>query len=174
MTTRDAFESAFRRLFGEQFGSLFRYLDRLSGDPELAADLAQEAFVRLYARGSIPDDARAWLATVASNLFRDERRRAHRRTRILAARQPADLVSAPPSLAPDSAVLAEERRAAVRAALERLSLRDRELLLLRHGGYSYREIARALGIPETSVGTMLVRATAAFRAAFAGSSHALE
>jgi DNA-directed RNA polymerase specialized sigma24 family protein len=39
-------------------------------------------------------------------------------------------------------------------------------LLLRHGGYSYREIAAALGLAETSVGTTLVRASHAFRAAY--------
>jgi RNA polymerase sigma factor (sigma-70 family) len=165
MTARDAYEIAFRRLFDEQFVSLFRYLDRLSGDPELAGDLAQEAFVRLYRRGEIPDDPRAWLAAVASNLFWDERRRARRHEQLLA-RQPPDLTlsAAPP--APDAEVIAGEQRAQVRSVMERLSPRDRQMLLLRHEGFSYREIAQALGIPETSVGTMLVRATAAFRAAF--------
>jgi RNA polymerase sigma-70 factor, ECF subfamily len=165
MTERGAFEATFRRLFDERFASLFRYLDRLSGDPELAADLAQEAFVRLYERGAVPADARAWLGAVATNLFRDERRRTQRRVRLLA-REPAELTLGAPSPASDTAVLADERRACVRAALDRLPLRDRQMLLLRHEGYSYREIAQALGIAETSVGTMLVRATAAFRAAF--------
>jgi RNA polymerase sigma factor (sigma-70 family) len=59
-----------------------------------------------------------------------------------------------------------EQIRAVRAALETLTLRDRQALLLRHGGYSYREIAAALGLAETSVGTTLVRAGQAFRAAF--------
>jgi len=34
-------------LYEAHFPRLFRYLDRLSGDPALSADLAQEAFVRL-------------------------------------------------------------------------------------------------------------------------------
>lgn len=165
LTERFAFEGAFRRVFDEQFGSLFRYLDRLSGDPELAADLAQEAFVRLHRRGIIPEDVRAWLGTVASNLFRDERRRVQRRGRLLA-RQPPELTLASPPVAADDALEAEEMRARVRAALDRLPLRDREMLLLRHEGYSYREVAQVLGVAETSVGTMLIRATAAFRAAF--------
>jgi len=59
-----------------------------------------------------------------------------------------------------------ERIGAVRAALDTLSPRDRQALLLRHSGYSYREIAHALGLAETSVGTTLVRAGHAFRAAF--------
>ncbi len=161
----DAFEVAFARLFDEGFVSLYRYLDRLSGDPDLAEDLAQEAFVRLHRRGEIPNDARAWLAAVASNLFRDERRGSRRRQKLLA-RQPADLTLGSPPSSPDDAVELGERRAQVRRALDRLPLRDREMLLLRHEGYSYREIAVALGLAETSVGTMLVRATEAFRVQF--------
>ena len=55
---------------------------------------------------------------------------------------------------------------AVRAVLSRLPVRDQQMLLLRHEGYSYREIGTALEIAETSVGTLLMRATAAFAAAF--------
>jgi RNA polymerase sigma-70 factor (ECF subfamily) len=165
MRERDAFEVAFRRLFDERFTSLYRYLDRLSGDPDLAADLAQEAFVRLHARKEIPDEPRAWLAAVGANLLRDERRTARRRLTLLAT-QPEELTlsEAPPS--PDAAIDRSERRDQVRQALDRLPLRDREMLLLRHEGYSYREIATALGITETSIGTMLVRATEAFRSEF--------
>jgi RNA polymerase sigma factor (sigma-70 family) len=173
MTERNTFEVTFRRLFDEQFPSLFRYLDRLSGDPDLAADLAQEAFVRLYRRGEVPDDARAWLGTVASNLFRDERRRSRRRLRLLDA-QPAELTLGAPSPSTDAAVIEREQRESVRQALDGLSLRDRQMLLLRHEGYSYREIAQALGVTETGVGTMLVRAAAAFRAAFLEKNRALD
>jgi RNA polymerase sigma-70 factor (ECF subfamily) len=173
MKDRDAFEVAFRRLFDERFTSLYRYLDRLSGDPDLAADLAQEAFVRLHARHDIPDEPRAWLAAVGANLLRDERRRTRRRLTLLAS-QPEDLTlgAAPPS--PEDATARNDQRARVRQALDRLPLRDRQMLLLRHEGYSYREIATALAIAETSVGTMLVRATEAFRSAFVEAGSASE
>ena len=51
----------------------------------------------------------------------------------------------------------------MRRALDRVPERDRHLLLLRAEGYSYREIAAALQIQETSVGTLLARAKRAFR-----------
>lgn len=171
MKKTDAFEVAFARLFDERFASLYRYLDRLSGDPDLAEDLAQEAFVRLHRRREIPNDARAWLAAVASNLFRDERRNARTRQNLLA-RQPAELTLGSPSPSPDNAVEQGEVKTRVRRALDGLPLRDRQMLLLRHEGFSYREIATALGIAETSVGTMLVRATEAFRGQFMESSRA--
>lgn len=165
MPNRSSFEAEFRRLFDERFASLYRYLDRLSDDAELAADLAQEAFVRLYERGRLPDDPRAWLATVASNLLRDEQRRAGRRKRILA-RYPAETTTGAASAPPDELLAAATRRKLVRTALDALPERDRQMLLLRHEGYSYREIAHAVGVRETSVGVMLARATTAFRGAF--------
>jgi len=52
-------------LFEAHFQRLYRYLSRVSGDPELAADVAQDAFAKLYGRGSLPDSPEAWLITVA-------------------------------------------------------------------------------------------------------------
>ena len=47
----------FESTFGEQYPGLFRYCHSLTGDPDLADDLAQEAFVRLYdRRGGGPDE----------------------------------------------------------------------------------------------------------------------
>lgn len=159
------FDLEFTRLYHEGFAPLFRYLDRLTGDAELAADVVQEAFVRLFRRRAMPEEPRAWLVTVAHNLVRDNRRQARRRSRLLRAvwRAPAVAAAAPD---PAAAVDARDRRVRVRAALERLAPRDRQALLLRHSGYSYREIAGALGLAETSVGTVLLRAGAAFRTAF--------
>jgi RNA polymerase sigma factor (sigma-70 family) len=160
-----SFEAAFRACYAARFASLFSYLDRLTGDAELASDAAQEAFVRLHRRGEMPDEPAGWLVAVANNLVRDERRRVTRQLRLLS-EEPGRAPSGTP--APDAAADLEraERIDAVRRALDRLTLRDRQALLLKHGGYSYREIAAALGLAESSVGTTLVRAGRAFRAAF--------
>jgi RNA polymerase sigma factor (sigma-70 family) len=158
------FESDFRRVFDELHASLARYLERLIGDRAAAADLSQEAFVRLYERGSMPNDVRAWLVSVAHNLIRDEHRTRSRRARLLNERAEALQPAAPPS--PESALLSRERQMRVRRALEALPERDRRALLLRHEGYSYREIARALDYAPSGVGKLLVRAHQAFRRAF--------
>jgi RNA polymerase sigma factor (sigma-70 family) len=165
MTARRAFDVSFRRLFDEQFASLFRYLDRLSGDPDLAADIAQEAFVRLHRRGTLPDDPRVWLAAVGANMFRDERRRIARQAR-LRDEHPLDATLMAPAPSADAALVSSEEQASVRAALASLPEREQQMLLLRHEGYSYREVARAVGVRETSVGVMLSRAATSFRAAF--------
>jgi RNA polymerase sigma-70 factor (ECF subfamily) len=156
------FDAEISALFRDEYGRVHRYLDRTLGDPHLATDIAQEAFVRLYDRGTMPDDPVAWLVTVATNLLRDEKRRNLRRTRLLAL-EPGSVPQAPPAPDPSATVDRNEVRTQVRDALNRLELRDREALLLRHSGYSYREIALILNVGETSVGTILLRATARFR-----------
>jgi len=160
-----SFEDAFRACYSARFAPLFTYLDRLTGDPELAADVAQEAFVRLHRRGEMPDQPAGWLVAVANNLVRDERRRVTRQLRLLT-EEPSRAPSGTPPGDPSADLERSERIEAVRSALNRLNLRDRQALLLRHGGYSYREIAAALGLAETSIGTTLVRASHAFRAAY--------
>jgi len=148
-------------LFVTNFPRLFRYLDRLSGEPELAADLAQEAFVKLYGRGSLPDQPEAWLVTVALNLFRNVKSTRARRRRLLTIARAESVHSDPPPLPAQSAE-ATELRSRVRRAIEQLCDRDRRLLLLRAEGYSYRDIATALDLNEASIGTLLARAKRAF------------
>jgi RNA polymerase sigma factor (sigma-70 family) len=162
ITLASEFEAELTRLYERQFPSLYRYLDRTLGDSQLATDIAQEAFIRLFDRGAMPDEPVAWLITVVNNLVRDDYRRTGRRLRLL---ERAGYNVGHSSATPDAAasVDQQERREQVRAALEHLTPRDRQALLLRHSGYSYREVGIALGITETSVGTILLRAGALFR-----------
>jgi RNA polymerase sigma factor (sigma-70 family) len=157
-----SFPDLFVELFHAHFHRLYRYLDRLSGDPDLAADLAQETFLRLYNRGSPPDTPEAWLITVATNLFRNASAKSARRARLLTPARGADLL-ADPAVSPSHATESFELRRRVRATIDALPERDRRLLLLRAEGYGYREIASALDLNEASVGTMLARAKRAFR-----------
>ena len=160
-----SFEDEFRACYTRRFRTLFTYLNRLTGDSELASDIAQEAFVRLHRRGTMPELPGGWLVTVAHNLVRDEQRRSSRQLRILTT-SPERAPSGAPVPDPGAELESAERVRAVRAALELLSPRDRRALLLRHAGYSYREIGAALNLARGSVGTTLVRATQAFRSAF--------
>lgn len=103
-----------------------------------------------------PTNPKPWLFAVALNLARDDGRRAvrqGRRLEILAAERAGD--AAPP---PDAALERKERADAVREALDTLSDRDREALLLQAEGFRYPEIATALGLAPGAVGTTLARA----------------
>ena len=156
------FRAEFEALFDVHFRRLYRYLDRLSGEPELAADLAQEAFVRLYRRGMLPDAPEAWLITVAMNLFRNVKASRSRRRRLLTVARGEGAHSDPPRRA-DEVATSDDARRRVRVVLDQMTERDQQLLLLRAEGYSYRDIAVALELKEASVGVLLARAKRAFR-----------
>jgi len=149
-------------LFDAHFKRIYRYLNRLSGDPDLAADVAQEAFIKLYQRGSLPDTPEAWLISVAMNLLRNATSTNSRRLRLLTPARGENVLSDPPP-APDRALETDDSRRRVRLALDRLPERERRMLLLRAEGYSYRNIAEALGLNEASIGVLLARARRAFR-----------
>ena len=167
---KQSFHERFVALFEAHHPRLLRVLTRLSGEAELAADLTQEAFVRLYRRGSFPDAPEAWLITVALNQLRNERATSRRRLRLLVPVADSAFVDPPPTLEQASDELATSRR--VRAAFERLAERDQRLLVLRAEGFRYNEIAAALEMNEASVGTLLARARRAFLAAYEEKSDA--
>ena len=160
-----SFHDSFVRLFDGHFERLRRYMSRLSGEPDLASDLVQEAFVSLYRRGSMPDAPEAWLISVVMNRYRNVHSGRSRRLRLLTPAR-GERVHADPPGAPDEAAEAEDSRRQVRRALGTLPERDRHLLLLHAEGYRYREIATALRLHEGSVGTLLARARRAFREAY--------
>lgn len=144
-------------IYETTWDDLVRYLDRKVWDPERARDLAQEAFVRALRTAANPDEPRAWLFTVAGNLARDEARSAGRRKRHLElVRTESENLVEEPGGTEDMEL--EGRRAAVRAALEQLSERDREILLLWDAGLSYTEIADQSGLSVGAIGTTLARA----------------
>ena len=161
----------FVALFDESFEAVHRYLNRLSGDSDLASDLAQETFIGLYRRRSPPDDPKAWLFTVATNLFRNAKTQRVNRARLLTSRRSLRIHSDPVP-APDASSDTVDAEPRVRAALDGVKDRDRCLLLLAAEGYSYREMSTILGLREASVGTLLRRAKEAFRNAYEENSDA--
>lgn len=148
----------FDRVFQLLYPSLYRYLHRLTGDADAAEDIAQESFVRLLSQDLPEDEARPWLFTVATNLVRDRVRKTARQERLLTGSPP--LTAGFPR--PDDLADRNERIAAVNAALDQLAERDRQLLLMREEGFKYDEMARAVGVAPSSIGTLLARALRRF------------
>jgi RNA polymerase sigma-70 factor (ECF subfamily) len=144
-------------LFAEHHTPLFRYLSRLTGDPDVAEDAAQEAFVRLMEKPPAPGETKAWLFRVGTNAAWMALRTRGRRRKLLE-RAPGRAPLADPPVAPDAHAEAAEVRARVQAALEGLTPRDRQILMMQQEGFRYREIAEAVGTTTQSVGTMIARA----------------
>jgi RNA polymerase sigma-70 factor (ECF subfamily) len=145
-------------LFRTYNSALVRYLTRRLGDRDWAEEVAQETFLRAARQeeGTLVNE-RAWLFAVATNLVRDEARKDSRRRRHLELLRHEAKVEESLEPEPHSIERAEEA-AAARRALEMLTERDREALLMREEGLEYHEIARALELSLGSVGTTLSRA----------------
>ena len=148
------------QLYRESYEDLVRFLYRKVWDEERARDMAQEVFVRALRHR--PEKARAWLFVTAANLARDEARTVIRRRKHLA------LIKAETSEVEEvSTAVGSEERTRVQRALEVLSDRDREALLLWDAGLSYDEIAAQTGLAKGAVGTTLSRARKRLVAAYA-------
>lgn len=155
-----AIPPAFEALFRKEYARVVRIAQRIVRDADEAEDVAQDVFVSFYRKH--PADAGyapAWLhAAAAHTALNFVRSRERRGKRELAHTQERDIAVDPARLAEDT-----ETRAEVRAALARLDERSASLLALRYSGLSYDEIAAALGLRRSSIGTFLSRAEAAFR-----------
>src|SRR5262245_44590075 len=141
-------------LFTQYHASLVRVLYRRTGDRERAEEIAQEVFARA-AVGAPIRNPRPWLFAVALNLVREEGRTSTRRGRLLELYKEERPRLAP---APDEELERSEKTDRVRAALDTLTARDKEALLLQAEGFSYDEIASALGLARGAIGTTLARA----------------
>ena len=152
----------FERLFVQEYAKVVAIAYRVLADRTAAEDVAQEVFLKFH-RSFSPDSERAsgWLHAAAVhsalNVIRGERRRARRESAH--ALDPVQTSIANPEKVIEEA----EGRREVRRALRKLAPRTAALLMLRHSGLSYAEVATALGIKVGSVGTLLRRAEDALR-----------
>ncbi len=138
------------------YRELVRYLHRKVWDPERAQDLAQEAFTRALSHE--PDNPRAWVFRVATNLARDEVRTVIRRKKHLSLLK-SESAADPPAVPPPTEAFEHRQRAeSLRQALAELSERDRQVLLLWDAGLSYAEIAAQAELSTGAIGTTLARA----------------
>jgi RNA polymerase sigma-70 factor (sigma-E family) len=135
----------------------------LTGDPGLADDLVQEAFVRVAGRfrhRRVPDDFAAYLRRTIVNTFTSQLRR-RRLERAWLARQRREPATTP---AHDPTVRDE-----LWLALQHLPERQRAAVVLRYyEDLSERDAAEVLGCSAGALNQLIVRATASLRAYLRG------
>lgn len=139
-------------------------LYRLTGDSDQAEDLALEVFLRLHRDPRLLQPGQnlpAWLHRVAVHLGYNALRAARRRQKY---ETEAGHLAIQNHAAPDPAREAERsaEQAHVRRTLAAMKPRDAQLLLLRHSGLSYTELAAALQLNPASIGKLLSRAEKEF------------
>ncbi|MFB3904103.1 MAG: sigma-70 family RNA polymerase sigma factor [Acidobacteriota bacterium] len=159
--------TSFEGAFQEHWQRVYRVICRLTGNSADAEDLAVEVFWRLHSQMSANRKpvTPGWLYRVAVNLGLNSLRASRRRSRYedAAAQWPTTNRAAGDPL--ELAAQTEERDR-VRSVLARLKPRSARLLILRHSGLSYAELASALGIPAASVGSLLARAEKEFEKSY--------
>jgi len=148
------------RALHDHWAMVCRILAHLLGDGDEAQDVALEIFRRLDHRRP-PEHLQAYLRRAAVNAGLNALRAQQRRRRY---EQEAGRIVLQAGCAADPAIHVEraEQVIQVRRVLAAMRPRSARILILRHTGLSYDEIARALGVSPSSVGTLLARAEAAF------------
>jgi RNA polymerase sigma-70 factor (ECF subfamily) len=146
----------FEEAFAQHHRLVYRYACALTRDSALAEDAAQEVFLRLHRQRIAADILRPWLIRVTANVARNLLRTRHRAM----ARDNAfavDALQRHESRLPDEELGRESDIRKAKETLGKIDEPQRSCLLLRHEGLSYREIAAALGLKESHVGSLIAR-----------------
>jgi RNA polymerase sigma factor (sigma-70 family) len=156
-------------IFRAEYRGVVAAARRVVGPGAEAEDVAQEVFLS-FGRTQVPrEEARGWLYVAAVhtalNQLRTDRRRDAREQRAAA---PGHDTVVPDPAETVSRTLDHDR---LRAALGRLPRQQAAVLVLRHSGLSYAEIAAHTDLSPGSVGTTLRRAEAALRQEMSDAPH---
>ncbi|MER6251784.1 RNA polymerase sigma factor [Streptomyces sp. NPDC001584] len=165
-------DDGFTELVRTQAGTVRSVLLRLSGSARDADDLGQETFLRAYSalreypperRGQL--QPRAWLLTIAANVWRNHVRTLSRRPGVADGIEVTAIEIPDGSPGPEQRALDGARRARLVAALSGLPDHHRLPVVLRHiGELSYQEVAAILNCPVGTVKAQVSRGLATLRA----------
>jgi len=174
--TKGRDEAAFGELVRRYRGQITNYVYRMTSDYELAVDLAQETFMRVYAAAERYQSSYAfstYIYRIATNLAISELRRRKRRKLVSLTgffrgredgEEASDLDMPDGCELQDAAMVEDERRAAVARAIATLPEKYRAPLVLRDvEGRSYDEIASILEMSEGTVKSRINRARSFLR-----------
>ena len=144
------------------FKRLLKFLRRKGRSREDAEDLIQEAMLRLhlYSQAVPVMNEEAFLRHAVNNLAIDQ----HRRDRLdLCKEVPIEELNArspliAPESTPEDTLEAQQRLSGIRAALDAVSLRTREIYFANRAGYSYAEIGDHMNISRITIKRHIARA----------------
>ncbi|AZE69460.1 RNA polymerase sigma factor [Pseudomonas synxantha] len=149
-------------LFLKHADTLRGYLARKVRDPQLAADLVQESFLRLAQKpaGERIDNSQGYLYRTASNLLIDHiRQEARRKTDTVPHEALAEIEDDVAGL--EAQAMAQQQRQALKQALAELPERTQQIFRLnRIEGMTHAQVAQHLDISDSSVQKHLAKALA--------------
>lgn len=160
----DGRKDLFAELIGAFQSPIYNLALRMTGSPADAADLTQEIFVRAWINLGKYDPRRpffTWLYSLGINLLRNHFKKKHLPV-VDASSLPVELET---GSHPAADLEAEEEKAYLQALLLKLSVEQREAILMRFfGGLSFEEMASVLGISQSAAKMRVSRGLERLRA----------
>jgi RNA polymerase sigma-70 factor (ECF subfamily) len=172
-STPDRSEAArtIEQLFARHHGEIFAYVLRMVRDREVAADFTQDAFVKAYRAYDTlqkPENARAWLYSIAHRVVLDEMRR---RKIVRFIPWEGEMKGSAPSV--EHEAMEMRLSGPLSRALERIPERQRAALLLAEvHDLTGLELAAAMGVSHVAARALLTRARESLRQALAAEKEA--
>jgi RNA polymerase sigma-70 factor (ECF subfamily) len=146
--------TSFHELYTRFAAEVYRFAYWLTGNVHDANDLTAETFARVWMATEEPrlESVKAYLFTIARNLYRKEWRRAKRQELL-------DETMPDPAATPDATAVSREECRHALEALQKLPELDRAVLLMRaEEDLSYEDIAAATGMSATAARVRVFRA----------------
>ena len=163
---RDEAGAFVEALFAKHEREIFAYLYRMMRDPEVAADMTQDAFIKAYRNYDTlekPENARAWLYQIAHRVALDVIRR---RKIVRFVPWTGESRGAAPSA--EQLVMSANLSGDMQRALAKIPERQRAALLLAEvHDLTGLELAAALGVSHVAARALLTRARESLRQALA-------
>ncbi|HTU51675.1 MAG TPA: sigma-70 family RNA polymerase sigma factor [Acidobacteriaceae bacterium] len=162
-------DAEFETIFREHYPRIVRVVRRVLQRDSEAEEVCADVFLRLYSKGpgvAAGGQIGGWLYRTATRASIDALR-ANRRRGLEEELEVNEFVAVDGhAKSPLADLMRQEHIAEIRGVLAKLKLEKAQLLLLRHSGLSYREIAEAMQLSFNSIGTRLARAEAEFSALY--------
>ena len=172
-TAAQGLEGSFEELVRRYQRPISAYVYRMVGDYDIALDLTQEIFIKIYAslaRYRPEFKFSTWIYKIAHNAAIDHLRRNAGRERSInggTESEPQQLAIESKGLSPEQQSEREERRIEIEGVVRLLPTAYRELIVLRHSqDLTYEEIVEVTGLPLGTVKNRLFRAREMMRQQF--------
>ena len=156
-------EEAFAEVYEYFFPRIYKLIMSKTMDTEMTDEIVSKTFLKMYSNLNVYDPKKAafstWLYTIAENelkmFLRTKSRLAKRETAM-----PEDFDTVAPALdEPEQQTLTTEREEQIRAALNKLPERDRQIIIMSYWlEYPPRKIAEILDLTPNHVSVILKRA----------------
>ena len=147
----------FTHLYQTHYPMLFRYVFRLIRDEEIAKDICQDVFMKLYtevSEGKKIELIKSWLFKCATNDFLNRVKRG----KVIVFEQLSSKHESQNIQNPEEKYIKTERLKYIEQAIEKVSPNEKQLIYLFQEDFSYAEISEIIGIKYSSVGKTLSRA----------------